>query len=489
TFTTVAIANTVQGAVQTFSPFSAMNTRETPNENGNGDGIYLQDNTGTFTVNGGTITSSGDNAIDIFDAGGITISGVTIDGSANTAVQATRVAGLSIVDSMIRNFGNATAVSTARENAISLREVTGAINLQRSTIDTGFGFVFERFAQLPENIGLELNNISAAPATLTVTGSTIKKLDFEGMQIRYQDSNVTVRVDGSTADGANVFNLINGAAINFGQTAADGGSTGTLVVNDSNLTDIGIGTRVGNLSNTTNTNSVTNVRLEDNVITRTFAEGFRLRGFGGPQRSTFNMRIIDNDIFDVGRAVSTVGGAGQTGAGNGIESLLEDRIDARILIDGNTIDDVTPDAGSLGVNIRTTDGTDLDLVFTNNMVLDVGNPTQGGTGSPTGIVEIGAFANSGEPNPDTCVHFTGNTLTPRPSTPAIFSNLFLDDTSPAAKYILQGLITGGDSFAASTFLDMSNTWPPAQFPGITVGVANLLDAHASETCSTPPLIP
>jgi hypothetical protein len=410
---TLAINGTTVTSAQTFTDVDpGAGERFLPDANGDGDGIFLDGVTGSFTAGGGTIQDVGDNAVDIFNSSDVTLSGVTIsdggDGNmfstTNTAVQATTSSNIDLIDVSISDFGNEVAADTTiRESALAYRDVSGTALIQRTSIDTGTGFIFERNAQLPENLGLELENRNV-DLVVTVTGSTFRNIDFEGIQARHLDGDLTLTVDGGTADGANTFEFINGAAINFGQTTADTGvSDGVLYVGDTNLTDVGIGTRVGLL----NTADVT-LDLVDNVVTRTFSDGFRIRGFGGATSSDLVGRITGNLLDDVGLAISTIP-AQNPGAGNGLEMLMESRTNTTVLFDDNIVDDVVDNAGSIGINIANNSLSDMDLVFTNNIVRGVtGDGTSPDPATDLQIITTG----SGVGAATTCLALTGNNMTP-----------------------------------------------------------------------------
>ncbi len=472
TFDSLNVSGTTVTSAQSFvDVLPGVEERFKPSKNGDGDGVFLDSVSGSFTVSGGSFLDIADNAFDVFNSSDVVISGVTIDDGSdgdafstlNTAIQVTDSSGITVRDTTIKKFGNELAAATTiRENAITFRDVSGQAVIRRTVVDTGSGFVFERFAQLPENIGLEIDNRNV-DLEVEVSGSTFQNLDFQGIQARHLSGDLSLIVDGGGADGANTFMKINGAAIDFGQTAADaGGSVGNLFLFDNDLTDVGIGARAGMLETAT-----MNLTIIDNVVTRTFSDGLRIRGFGGASPSTLNAHVTGNLFDDVGLAVSTVAGPGQLGAGNGLEMLLESRTTSKVLYSGNTVDDVIDNGGSIGINVANTKASVMDLVFTGNVVRGI---TSNGSGpeplTDFQLIGVGTSAAAADPS-TTCLALSGNNMTPTSPVgfgPGAEADFFFDIgvNGAGSTLTLEDYPgpTGPDCFAASSvepFVKATNT--------------------------------
>lgn len=449
TIQSAAIDSTVVTSAQTFvDVLPGIEERFLPVRGGDGDAVFLAGLTGGFALLGGTIRDVGDNAVDVFGSSGVRIENVAIedgpDGNShstvNTSIQATTSSDLTIRSVSISDFGNEVAAATTiRESAMAFRDLSGFARVLGTTVDTGTGFVFERLAQLPENLGLELDN-RGVDLVLTIAGSTFRDIDFQGIQARHFDGDLSLVIDGAGPDGANTFERINGAAIDFGQTAADsGGSIGNYFLVDNDFTDVGISSRTGMLETAT-----MNLTIADNTVTRTFSDALRIRGFGGAQPSTLRARVTDNLFADVGLALSTIGGQ-NPGAGNGLEMLLEKRTTARVLYEGNTVDDVVDNGGSLGANIANNAMGDLDLVFVDNDVLGVGSSAfadvQLMTNNGTGI-SAGAAA--------TCLALTGNDTTGDAS---LFADYSFDTMGSGSMLTVENYVAPASDCLGGTSVD------------------------------------
>ena len=174
-----------------------------PGSNGNGDAIFLTTNTGTFTLNGGTLSNCGNDCIDLKDSTGLVLSGVNISAPGQDVTGATGAG--------------------AGGHGISLFNLRGTASITGGTI-SGFN--------VANRDGIYLLNNTATALTLTVQGTTFQNsTGNRGFGIRGDaNANMTVTVGGPTNNAATncIFSNISGVAL---QSAAGGTAASTATVN------------------------------------------------------------------------------------------------------------------------------------------------------------------------------------------------------------------------------------------------------------------
>ncbi|MEM9301991.1 MAG: Ig-like domain-containing protein, partial [Pseudomonadota bacterium] len=119
TFASTNISNTVQNITDNFDSVTGR-----PNTQGNGNGIMLIGNSGSVTINGGTIEDMVDNAVDIRNSDNTTLNGVMIvdgaDGNsfstANSAIMWHQGDNLTLNNVTIRNIGDDSPIPTGGVN-------------------------------------------------------------------------------------------------------------------------------------------------------------------------------------------------------------------------------------------------------------------------------------------------------------------------------------------------------------------------------------
>lgn len=130
---------------------------------GDGDGIFLKSNTGSFTLNGGTISNSGNDGMDIRDCQNLALANVTINGAGTEGsstlfgenggqiIQAINLTGTNtITGSTLTGFtsfqrgclywiNNSSAASTLTLHGVSITNPTGATNPNNAVFVRGDG--------------------------------------------------------------------------------------------------------------------------------------------------------------------------------------------------------------------------------------------------------------------------------------------------------------------------------------------------------------
>ena len=241
TIASADISNVIRTVHETIGP-----DRQRPTSDGNGDAIFLMNNSGSFALNGGTIQDMGDNGLDLRTVRDIALSGVTIARTADSGIQGVDVVHFSFTNGSVTDFGDDLShVSPAvNDSGLWFRELTGNAVIQNSTIGPDASFAYTPFPPGIENDGIEIWNQGTAALNLSVTGSTFTQLSNDGLDVRSQASGTaTVMVDG--AAGANSFDRINGRATSLDH-AADHASNGDLLLwlTSNSFDQVGIASRL-----------------------------------------------------------------------------------------------------------------------------------------------------------------------------------------------------------------------------------------------------
>jgi hypothetical protein len=123
---------------------------------GAGVGISLFDVTGSFVVNGGTISNTtGSAAIELSNVGGVTLSSMTVRDNAGSGISGTNVVGFALSQSTLQNNGD-----DASEANLRMIGLTGTAGISSSTISNASG----------DNV---LVQNSAGALTFSLSGSTL----------------------------------------------------------------------------------------------------------------------------------------------------------------------------------------------------------------------------------------------------------------------------------------------------------------------------
>jgi len=404
----------------------------TDDGNDDGDGIFLRNNTGSFTSNGGTIQDGADDGIDLRNVTNVTLDGLTITQIQQFAIQGRGVSGLTVRNASFNRIGDDVAdASGVPDNALWFTELSGTSLFEDNVVDMSLNrngtaqFVASAFPPGATNTAFFAHNRNVS-LNLTVRDNTIQNVSNDGIQIVHEGTgaahDLTVLIDG-TATGAVktcVFQNWNGRAVTAEHETSTAGNNISLTVRDCQLQDGGLGLRAG-------ASGSMDFRFENNVLTGLDLAGnvndaFRVRSFTGGNITAG--RILNNTINVADSFVSFIGQAGS----------------AILKVDGNSF--TSNNLGSIGLSTQT--GGSAQIEFTNNDVLNVDR-----TGEATGG---GIVQTSGGGGGTMCIAMTGNKFTGNAPT---FGDGFLFWDKGPGTLQLEGF-AGGNEVAAAAFLNGNN---------------------------------
>src|ERR1044072_1683609 len=291
----------------------------TPSNDGDGDAIFLKGNSGSFTLNGGTLSNCGNDCIDDRTSPGLTISGVTITNQ-----------GVDVAGSGLGLGGN----------GIQAINLTGTNSITGTTIQNN---------ATTGHTGTHFLSTGAATATMTVQGTTFQNFTGNGtigIIVSTTGSGTTnFTVGGPTNNVATncTFTNIDGSAIKFST-----GGTATLKATVQRSTFSGSGT--DDKTNVTGGNSGTS-HASYNILNNTFSNvmltastGEGLLSFsadGTVSGNSFAMNMTANTISGVGSAATTCGGGATACLGplNAILIFIDDAagVPGTIIVDSNNV--------------------------------------------------------------------------------------------------------------------------------------------------------
>jgi uncharacterized repeat protein (TIGR01451 family) len=357
----VVFASTTISATRQSSTTADFDGDAFPDNDGDGDAIAIRNQTGSVTINGGTLSNLVCDGIDIRNSASLTVTGMTIEdiglasGNAvstdSAGIFARNVSGiLSVKDTIIRRFHG--AVDSGLD---SVGQQERGINLRNN----GVSFTQVRLDNVDmENtpaLGLEGADGFEAVFTGAVSGeikifngSAFKNLsDGEGVQIVHSGSgNLNVEIDGSVfsdavqwLDGVNPAKLGGFGGIDFG---ADGSATCNVNIHNNQFRDLYMGNfTAGNV----------NLRARG-----TSACSFLFTG------NTMDGDAIDNQAGRIGVNI-TAGDAGSVSPGDAAPTKFD------VLIADNVIDDTDDDAFTVDVRGRAlSNGVPGNVIVRDNLI-------------------------------------------------------------------------------------------------------------------------
>ncbi|MFL6256369.1 MAG: beta strand repeat-containing protein, partial [Pyrinomonadaceae bacterium] len=318
TISTVAISGANQTVAQTDSDNNGV-----PDSDGDGDGIFLRGNSGSFTLGGGTITNSGGDGIDIRTSANISVSSVTID-----------TVGLDVSGASVGGVGG---------HGVAAFDVTGTNSLTGVTITNW---------ETAATNGFRWWNTAAGTGTFTLHGCNFTNSETGSTAIIY-------RADGTSVMTLNVGGAAGGDPCNFTNIVADA-----------------IGHAAGNTAGSTATGNlnVVNNNFTNNLATKG-QNSISARNVEGGKATV----VISGNTFDGGgRTAADTSGMIDLGA----DALLAGN-QISFSITGNTIknigDNITNSCGSLpctgkrGIDVFIDDNGNVNgtIVIDNNIITNV----------------------------------------------------------------------------------------------------------------------
>jgi hypothetical protein len=353
-----------------------------PDTDGDGDAIFLINNTGSFTLSGGALSNCGNDCIDLRNSSALTLalSAASISAPGQDVTAATGA-----------GFGG---------HGISAINLTGTSSITGGTI-SGFN--------VGNRDGIYLTNNVATALTLFIQGTTFQNsTGNRGLGILGAGSaNMTVTVGGPTNNPATncIFQNISGTAL---QSVAGGspGSTATVNLTVQNSTFQNAPTNgKNNLLASLVEAGKSNVIIQDNTFNNVFVTAstgealININNDGTLAGNQLGLTLQRNTISNVGSAASNCG-AGATrcnGPVNAVLVFIDDQANVpnTLVIDNNTITNVQQGGIFLDMANTGANASAVSAKITNNCIgkLRTGG-TCGGADAPVGV-GVGATIQSG----------------------------------------------------------------------------------------------
>ena len=351
-----------------------------PDTDGDGDAIFLTNNTGSFTLSGGTLSNCGNDCIDLRNSSALTL-----------ALSAASISapGQDVTGATGAGFGG---------HGISAINLTGTSSITGGTI-SGFN--------VGNRDGIYLTNNVATALTLTIQGTTFQNATGNrGLGILgAAAANMTVTVGGPTNNPATncIFQNISATAL---QSAA-GGSTGStatvnLTVQNSTFQNAPVNGK-NNLIATVVEAGKSNVIIQDNTFNNVFVTAstgealINVNNDGTLAGNQFGLTLQRNNINNVGSSSVACSGGNCRGPLNAVLIFIDDQANVpnTLVIDNNTITNVQQGGIFLDMANTGANASAVSAKITNNCIgkLRTGG-TCGGADAPVGV-GAGASVQSG----------------------------------------------------------------------------------------------
>ncbi|MGH9967469.1 MAG: Calx-beta domain-containing protein [Pyrinomonadaceae bacterium] len=316
-----------------------------PNTDGDGDAIFLTNNTGSFTLNGGTLSNCGNDCIDLRNSSTLVLSGVNIS-----------TPGLDVTGATGAGFGG---------HNISAINLTGTSSITGGTI-SGFN--------VASRDGLYLTNTTSTALTLTIDGTTFQNaIGNRGIGIQGRNAaNMTVTATNCT------FSNILGTALQS-SAGASVGSTATvnLTVQNSTFqnapTDGKNNLIAGVLEAAKSTLLIQNNTFNNVFITASSGEALiNINNDGTLAGNQLGLTLQGNNINNVGSSANNcAGGAvGCRGPVNTVLIFIDDagNVPNTLVVDNNTLTNVQQ--GGIFLDMANTGGpaSAVNAKITNNCI-------------------------------------------------------------------------------------------------------------------------
>ncbi|MFL6332333.1 MAG: beta strand repeat-containing protein [Pyrinomonadaceae bacterium] len=442
---TISDANQLTGQIDA-------NSDGIPETDGDGDAIFLSNNTGSIAVNGGTLSNCGNDCVDARESTNVVLTGVSISNpgqdvpAGGAGIGGHGVFALNLKGTNGLSGGSVSGFNLAnRDGVLVLSNMfTQTFNVAGTTIQNGTGNSGLRgtasgTANLTLVVGGATNNVATNSTFSNITGSavTTSATDTATLGLTVQNStfqnapiNGKTNVSGTTLlTGHATFNVLNNTfnnvvhtastaegAINLSGGASVAGNTFSANVSGNNLSGVGGGTTVCGAGSTfcagstqaisILTTGLTNISgtilVDGNTVTAAQQGGLLLDTANtGPSAIAAK---VTNNVFGTNASRVGLGGASVTVlSGMRIIHRTDGAPAANVLVSGNSVRNGSGSAGSAlnspGIFLRTQNNTSMDVTATGN---DVDTNTSGT------VAELRADTSTG--NPTLCLDASGNTL-------------------------------------------------------------------------------
>jgi hypothetical protein len=454
----VTIASATISDAHTLTVQTDGDTNNIPDSDGDGDSIFLKTNTGTFTLNGGTLLNSGNDGIDGRAVQNIILNDVTINnpGQENGG-QGVGGHGISLIDvSGTSNWDDVLITQFGRSQTDGARAINTNINGTLNITDCRFENTFAAGASAG-NDGLFVESRGSSAMTLLVdeVDGTSKFKGLFGEAIQFSTGNPSTGLNNVTVtDTEFVDAYIGSTQTGSGHNGlrTHGVGAGDIVVDIQNNTFTNVAVPLfqqgvislftnfnASVKGTVKNNVITNatqagiqlfcdnvagetiteidVNIESNTINNTSGQGILVNLGSGGSVAEANVRINSNNI---GQAVGGSVGDGEVLFGFGgaafssqegvrIEVFGSGAKTVNLRMNGNNVR-----SDAVGVNttfppanealqIAVSQNATLNATVTNNQLLQLDDTTNGAAFFGQ------TFAGSPIGSPTMCLDFTGNT--------------------------------------------------------------------------------
>lgn len=325
-----------------------------PDNDGDGDAIFLTNNSGSFTLNGGSLSNCGNDCIDLRSSSALVLSSVNISNP-----------GLDVTSATGAGFGG---------HGISAIDLTGTSSITGGTV-SGWN--------VGNRDGLYLVNSTSTALTLTIHGATFQNsTGNRGIGIQGRSAaNMTVTVGGATNNPATNCTFSNISA-NALQSTAGGsaGSTATvnLTVQNSTFQNSPTNGKTNLLAGVVEA-AKSNVVIQDNTFSNVYvtaSTGEALIGVandGTLAGNQLGVTIQRNNINGVGSAANNCGGLGTTPCRGPIHTItvfIDDQanVPTTVIIDNNTLSNIQQAGINLDMNNTGAAASDVAARIINNCI-------------------------------------------------------------------------------------------------------------------------
>ena len=337
-----------------------------PDTDGDGDAIFLKNNSGSFTLNGGSLSNCGNDCIDLRDSSALVLSSVNIS-----------LPGIDIVGITGAGFGG---------HGISAINLTGTSSITGGTV-SGWN--------VANKDGLYLVNTTSTALSLTVHGATFQNsTGNRGIGIQGRSAaNMDVTVGGPTNNVATncTFSNISGTALQS-SAGVGAGSTATvnLTVQNSTFQTSPTDGKTNLIAGLTEAGK-SNVVIRDNTFNNVFITAstgealININQDGTLAGNQLGITIQRNNINNVGSAANNCAGGAVPcrGPGNAILVFIDDQANVpnTVIIDDNTLTNVQQGGIFLDMNNAGANASDVAARIINNCIgrLRVGTACTGAT--------------------------------------------------------------------------------------------------------------
>ena len=403
-----------------------------PDTDGDGDAIFITNNTGTFTLNGGTLSNCGNDCIDLRNSPAPALSGVSISlpgidiplpvatgaGFGGHGISAINITGTNTVNNVTIssvNVGNRDGFYLVNTTSTALTLTVQNSTFQNFTGNRGFSIQGNAAANMTVTVSsCTFSNISAVALQHTAGGSTgstatvnmtVQNSTFQNAPLNgktnllagvVEAGKATLTIQNNTFN--NVFETASTgeAVLGIGQDGTLAGNSLTLNISGNTINEVGsansncggggvtpclgpIWAMIVFIDDAANVPGTLNI--DNNTITNVRQGGINLdMANSGAAASNVAAKVTNNCIGRLRVAGACTGAESRIGQGAGLAagrgiSVERRRIGAKtanVLVSGNTIrTGVGQSAGALntpGIFGRTHADTQMSLTITNNSI-------------------------------------------------------------------------------------------------------------------------